>query len=150
MKNTYHLYIGCQVLKLLLIIIYQTQPPSLFFSYLLFYIFLFNGFTQGDRVVSCTKMNFHHHYPLHLQNLTTLKHILKEVWGYLSFVLDQWNPLSQNHKPNYLHPFFKYLSVRLCKALINLLLTALPQEETFNSVVICILSQMIWCNMYTR
>ena len=57
MKNTCILYIECQVLKLLLIIIYKIQPPSLFISYLLFYIFLFNGFTQGDLVVSCTKIS---------------------------------------------------------------------------------------------
>ena len=33
-----------------------------------FYIFLFNGVTQGDRLFSCIKMNLHHQYPLHLQN----------------------------------------------------------------------------------
>ena len=33
-----------------------------------FYIFLFNGFTQGDHLVFYMKMSLHHHYPLHLQN----------------------------------------------------------------------------------
>ena len=74
------------------------------FFYLLFYIFLFNGFIQGDRVVSCTKNNLHHHYSLHLQNWNALKCISNKVWGYLSFVLDQPNPVSHKHMQNYLHP----------------------------------------------
>ena len=130
MKSTCRLYIVCQFLKLLLIIIYNMQPPSLFISYLLFYISLFNGFTQGDRVVSCTKINLHHHYPLHLQDWTALKHILKEVWGCLSFVLDQSNPTPHKHKPNYLHPF---LSTSLATS-VN------PQLPHYFSAVISSLS----------
>ena len=72
-KNACPLYIIFQGLKFQrLKIIYKIQPPSLFISYLLSYIFLVKGFTQGDCVVSCTKMNFHNHYPLHLQNWTSL------------------------------------------------------------------------------
>ena len=103
MKNTYLLYIVCQVLKLLLTIIHKIQPPSSLISYL-FYILLSDGIPQGDCVVSCTKNNLHNHYPLHLQNWTALKYILKEVWGYLSFVLEQPNPVSHKHMSNYLNP----------------------------------------------
>ena len=46
MKNARPLYIVCQVFKVLFIIIYKIQPLTSFISYLLFYIFLFNGFTQ--------------------------------------------------------------------------------------------------------
>ena len=114
MKNTCLLYIVCQVLKLI-------QPPSSFISYLLFYVFLFNGFTQDDRLVSCIKLNLHHHYPLHLQNWTVFKNILKEVWGYLPFVLDQPNPVSHKFKPNYVHPFSKHLSGHQCKPSVTFL-----------------------------
>ena len=73
-------------------IFYTIKSPRLFIFYLLFYISLFNGFTQGDHVVLRTKKNLHHHYPLQLQNWTALKYILKEVWGYfLSF----WNNQTQ-------------------------------------------------------
>lgn len=81
-------YIVCQLLKLLLIKTFNMQSPSSFIFYLLFYICLFNGFTQSDQAVSCTKKNLHHHNPLHLQNLIALKYILKEVWCYLPFF---WN-----------------------------------------------------------
>ena len=128
MKNRCLLYIVCQVLKLLLIIIYKMKQPRSFIYYLLFYIFFVNGFTQGDRVVSCTKMNFHYHYPLNLQNWTALKYILKEVWAYLSFVLDQSNPVSHKDKPNYLHLLFKHLSGNQCKVLVTLVLVALPHK----------------------
>ena len=103
MKNTCLLYTVSRISNLLLIMIYGIPPPSSFISYLLFYIFLFNGFTQSDHVVSCTKKNLHHHYPLHFQNWTALKHILKEVLGYLSYVLEQ--PVSHKYKSNYLHPW---------------------------------------------
>ena len=36
-----------------------------------------------------------------------------------------------------------------CKASVTLLLTALPQEENHNSVLIDILIEMIWCYRYT-
>ena len=104
MKNTCPLYTVSRVSKLLLIMIYRIPPPSSFISYLLFYIFLFNRFTQSDHVVSCTKKNLHHRYPLHLQNWNALKYTLKEVWGYLSFDLEQPNPESYKHNTNYLHP----------------------------------------------
>ena len=35
--------------------------------------------------------------------LNCLKIYLKEVWGYLSFVLENPNPVSRKRKPNYLH-----------------------------------------------
>ena len=66
-QNTCPLYIVCQVLKLLLIIIYKMQPPSSFISYLLFYVFLFHECAQGDCLVLCTKKNLRHHYPRHLK-----------------------------------------------------------------------------------
>ena len=139
------------------------QPPS---SYLSFYIFLFNGFIQGDHVVSCTKKNLHHYYRLHLQNWTALKIYFKEVWGYFSFVLEQPNPVSHKHKPNCLHLWgehskhlcfdvfhdcgcwccwllFKPFSGYQFKASVTLLLTSLPQEESRNSVLIYILREMI-------
>ena len=131
MKNTCLFYIVCHN--------YKIRPPSSFISYLLVYIVLFNGFTQVDLVVSCTKMNLHHHYPLHLQNWTALGYILKEVWVYPPFVLDQPNPVSHKHKPNYLRPFLKQLSDHQCKASVTLLLLALSEEETCNSVLIFIL-----------
>ena len=173
MKNTCRLYIVCQILKLLLIKLFNMQPPSSFISHLLFYIFLFNGFTQGDHVVSCPKKNLHYHYPLHLQNWTALNYLLKEVWGYPSFILEQPNPVSHKRKSNYLHPwgwafqaplfrmfpwlwllmllgFFNPLSGHQYKASVTLLLIALPQEKSHNSVLIYTLRDMIWCYMYTR
>ena len=72
MNNTSLLCIVCQILKWLLIKLFNIQPPNSLNSYLLFYIFLFNGFTQGDQVVSCAKKNLHHHHPLYLQNWTAL------------------------------------------------------------------------------
>ena len=104
MKSTCPLCIVCQVSKLLLLLIYKIEPPILLISYLLFYIFLFNRFPQGDHVVSCSKKNLQHHYPLHLQNWNALKYLLKEVWGYISFVLEQPNSVSHKRKPNHLHP----------------------------------------------
>ena len=173
MENACLFYIVCLVLKSLPIIIYKIQPPSLFISYLLFYIFLFNGFTQGDHVVSCTKMNLHYHYPLHLQNSTISKYILKEVWSYLSFVLDQPNPVFHKHKPNYLHPsrwsfqaplfrsfswlwlfmllvVFKHLSGHQGKASVTLPFMVLLQEDSRNSVSVYISRDMIWCYMFSR
>ena len=149
MKNTCLLYIACEVLKLILIIIYKIQPPSSFTSYLLFYIFFSNGFNQRDRVVSCTKVNLHHHYPLHLQNWTAVKYILKEVWDYSPFVPDQPNPVSHKHKPN-IDKIFKHLSGHQCKVSVALILLALPQEDSCNSALIYVLSQMIWFYMCTR
>ena len=54
-------------------------------------------------LIDCINLDDHHHYPLHFQNWTGLKHILKEVWGYLSYVLEQ--PVSHKYKSNYLHPW---------------------------------------------
>ena len=105
MKNTYLLYIVCQILKLIFITFFNIQLPSSFISYLLLYIFLFNELSQGHHAVSCIKKNLHHHDPLHLQNWPALKYILKDAWGYLSFVLKQPNPVSHKHKSNYLHPW---------------------------------------------
>ena len=104
MKYTCLLYIISQVLTLLLLRIYNIQSPNSFISNLLVYISFFKGFTQGDCVVLCTKKNLHYHYPMHLRNWTALKYILKKVWGYLSFVLEQPNPVSHKHKPKYLPP----------------------------------------------
>ena len=101
MKNTYPFYIAWQVLKL---IIYKMQRPSSFISYLL-YIFLLNGFIQGgDRVVSCTKKNLHHHYPLRLQNSTVLRHILKGSLRLPFFCSGSTNPSIPQAQENYLHP----------------------------------------------
>ena len=128
---------------------------------------------QNDHVVSCPKKNLHNHYPLDLQNWTTLNYFLKEVWGYLSFILEQPNPVSHKRKSNDLHPwgwafqvplfrmfpwlwllmlqgFFKPLSGHQCKALVTLLLIALQQEQSQNYFLIYTLREMIWCYMYTR
>ena len=175
MKHSCQLYIVCQVLMLLLIKIFNIQPPSSFISYLLFYIFLFNGFTQDGHVVLCAKKNLHHYEPLDLQNWTALKYVLKEVRGYLLLF---WNNQTQYPRSTsqtiYIHEreqfrhlclevfhdcgcwccyfclFFKPLSGDQCTVSIALLLIALPQEESRNSVLIYILTEMIWYYMYTR
>ena len=139
------------------------QPPS---SYLSFYIFLFNGFIQGDHVVSCTKKNLHHHYRLHLKNWTALKYILKKFE--VTFLLF-WNNQTQYHTSTsqtvYIHKgehskhlcfdvfhdcgcwccwlLFKPFSGYQFKASVTLLLISLPQEESRNSVLIYILREMI-------
>ena len=101
MKNTCPFYIAWQVFKL---IIYKMQRPSSFISYLL-YIFLLNGFIQGDdRVVSCTKKKLHHHYPLRLQNSTVLRHILKGSLRLPFFCSGSTNPSIPQAQESYLHP----------------------------------------------
>ena len=155
MKSTCLLYIVCQVLKLLLIIIYKIQPSK--FAYFL-PILHFTFWWIPSRWFGS---NLHNHYSLHLQNWTALKYILKEVWGYLSFVLEQPNPASHKHMSNYLNlswwafqaPLFRNfpwlwllilllvfmsLSGHQCKASVTLVLIVPPQEESRNSVLIYI------------
>ena len=73
-------------------IFYTIKSPRLFIFYLLFYISLFNGFTQGDHVVSRTKMNLYHHYPLHLQNWTALNIYFKRSLRLLFFCSGSTKP----------------------------------------------------------
>ena len=117
MKNTCPLYTVSRVSKLLLIMIYRIPPPSSFISYLLFYIFLFNRFTQSDHVVSCTKKNLHHRYPLHLQNWNALKYTLKEVWGYLSF--DFWSGTTKPSIPQAQPKLFASLKASISSTFVS-------------------------------
>ena len=54
MKNTCPFYIACQVLKVLLIIIYKIQPPShqvcLFLSYCFTFFFLMDSLKGGGKM----------------------------------------------------------------------------------------------------
>ena len=135
-------------------------------------IFLFNRFTQGDHVVPCSKENLHNHYPLHFQNWTTLKYILKEVWGHLSFVLEQPSPVSHKHKPKYLHlwrwafqaPLFRrfpwlWLLMFLVVFLSSSLVTSVKPQLFYYlwhchkkrvAILIYILREMILRFMFTR
>ena len=124
--HVFYTWHECQVLKLLLIIIYKIQPPSSFISYLLFYIFLFNGFTHGDLVVLCTKTSTII-TTLCIFRIELLKIYFKRSLRLPSFCSGSTKSDIPQVQAKLSAFIFKHLHGRQCKASATLLLIALPQ-----------------------